>query len=56
MIYDEGDVVPRNVNKAIHHYKLAADQNDSDAQYNLGILYAKGIDIKKDIDKAIYYY
>ena len=38
------------------HYHFAADQNDAHAQKNLGIFYAKGEFIERNINKAIHYY
>ncbi|KAK8837097.1 hypothetical protein M9Y10_037150 [Tritrichomonas musculus] len=47
---------PRNISKAIHYYSLAANQNYSKAQLNLGNIYLNGDVISRDIDKAIHYY
>ena len=45
------------MNKAIHYYTLAANQDDPDALYQLGFFfYCNGICVTKDIPKAIYYY
>ncbi|KAK8898261.1 hypothetical protein M9Y10_000539 [Tritrichomonas musculus] len=45
-----------NVDKAIYYYKLSAEQNYSDAQYELGnIYYSKEYDAF-DIDKAMHYF
>ncbi|KAK8872157.1 hypothetical protein M9Y10_007919 [Tritrichomonas musculus] len=45
-----------NMKKAIGYCMLVADQNNSNAQYNLGVTYEKGEYVKKDMNKAIYYY
>ena len=34
--------VPQNYAEALKWYRLAADQGDADAQYNLGVMYANG--------------
>ena len=43
-------------NKAIHYFSLAANQNNSDAQLNLGLIYSKGDLVSRDINKAIHYF
>ncbi len=40
-------------NKATHWYQRAAEQGYSDAQHNLGLVYARGLGVKKNIPKAI---
>ena len=52
----EGLYVTRDINKAIHYYSLAADQNYPNAQINLGAIYHEGQYISRDISKAIHYY
>ncbi len=42
-----------NMKKAIGYCMLVADQNNSNAQYNLGVTYEKGEYVKKDMNKAI---
>ncbi len=39
--------------KAIHWYQRAAERGDRDAQHNLGLAYARGLGVKKNIPKAI---
>lgn len=39
--------------KAIHWYLRAAEQGDRDAQHNLGLAYARGLGVKKNVPKAI---
>ncbi|KAK8899318.1 hypothetical protein M9Y10_001631 [Tritrichomonas musculus] len=55
-IYEEGQYVIQDIDKAIHYYTLAADQNFSEAQFNLGVIYEEGQYVIQDIDKAIHYY
>ena len=38
----------RNYAKAIRWYRLAADQGDARAQFNLGVSYAEGQGVEKD--------
>ncbi|KAK8881199.1 hypothetical protein M9Y10_003931 [Tritrichomonas musculus] len=42
--------------RAIHYYSLAANQNDSNAQNKLGVIYYDGIYVTRDINKAIHYF
>ena len=44
--------VPRDYKKAFKWYKKAADQGNSAAQVNLGIMYANGEYVKKNFSKA----
>ena len=46
---------PKNICKAIHFYSLAANENYSRAQFNLGIIYYNGDEIPRDMSKAIHY-
>ena len=43
------------MNKAIHYFSLAANQNHPEAQYNLGFIYYECKYITRDINKSIYY-
>ena len=45
-----------DINKAIHYFTLAANQNNPEAQFNLGFIYYEGKYIKRDINKSIHYY
>ena len=56
LIFYKGEIVERDINKAIYYYSLAADKNDPEAQYNLGFIYYEGQFIEPDGNKAIYYY
>jgi hypothetical protein len=42
--------------KAFHLYQKAYSQGSTKAAYNLAVFYEKGIGVKKDTKKAIYYY
>jgi uncharacterized protein len=44
--------VPQDFTEAAHWYKLAAEQGDAQAQYNLGLAYARGEGVTQDIVKA----
>ncbi len=43
----------QDISKAIKWYKLAADQGDSKANYNLGYLYEHGEGVEKDYNEAL---
>ena len=45
-----------DINKAIHYFTLAANQNNPDAQFNLGFMYYEGKYVTRDINKAIHYF
>ncbi|QCO21229.1 sel1 repeat family protein [Acinetobacter cumulans] len=42
--------------EAFIYSKKAADLNNPEAEYNLGVFYEKGIYVEKDIEKALYWY
>lgn len=42
-IYEDGFMLPQNINKAIKYYKIAAEQDHPKAQYNLGRLLIDGL-------------
>ena len=45
----------RDINKAIYYFSLASNQNHSDAQFAVGIIFYKGIYVPRDINKSIHY-
>lgn len=51
-----GDLMPRDVPRAMAWYKLAADLGDPDAQKALGDLYADGVDVAADPEQAARWY
>ena len=56
ILYERGELIPRDMNKSIHYYTLAANQNFAKAQFKLGILYGQGKLIPRDMNKSINYY
>jgi hypothetical protein len=42
--------------KAMHSYRLAAEQGDANAQFHLGICYANGQGVAQDLAEAVRYY
>lgn len=46
----------KDIDKAWYYYKLSANQNNSDAQLGLGIIYFYDEYGRKDINKAIHYF
>jgi hypothetical protein len=42
--------------KATYWFEKAANQGDLDSQYNLGVLYEKGIGTDKDLNKALFWF
>lgn len=55
-MYELGLGVPRDFNKAIRLYKLAAASGSVKAQVVLGNIYFNGIGVKQDIDLAIHWF
>ena len=51
-----GKGVEKNINKAINLYKIAAEENNSQAQNNLGNFYYKGKIIEQDLVEAAFWY
>ena len=47
------DEVAQDFDEAIKWYQLAADQNNPDAQFNLGMMLLKGQGVSQDYDKGI---
>ena len=52
-MYDEGDGVEEDDVKAVEWYRKAAEQEYSDAQYNLGAMYYNGEGVEQDYAKAV---
>lgn len=51
-MYDFGEGVPQNDDKAVRWYRLAAEQGDVDAQYNLGFMYTDGVGVPQNNVRA----
>ena len=51
-----GKVSSRTKRKLCSWYRLAAEQGDASAQYNLGVMYAKGRGVLKDEAEAVRWY
>ena len=48
--------VAKNESEAVRWYTLAANQGDTDAQYNLGVCYERGIGVAKNESEAVRWY
>lgn len=46
----------KNINKIIHYFKIAANQNNSIFQVSIGTIYLEGKYISRNINKALHYY
>ena len=55
-MYDKGQGVPQDYKTAVKWYRLAAEQGDADAQYNLGVMYDKGRGVPQDYKTAVKWY
>jgi TPR repeat protein len=51
-IYENGDVVGRDLKKTVHFYQLSAQQKCAEAQCQLALLYKYGDGVPKDVTKA----
>ena len=52
-LYEDGELLPQDIEKAIELYTLAAEQGDANAQFNLALIYEDGELVQRDIEKAI---
>ncbi len=55
-MYDNGEGVPQDYAEAVKWYRLAAEQGDASAQYNLGIMYINGKGVPQDYAEAVKWY
>ena len=55
-MYDEGEGVPQDDAEAVRWYRLAAEQGDATAQYNLGLMYDEGEGVPQDDAEAVRWY
>ena len=55
-MYDFGESVPVDNEKAFYWYKKAADHGHTDALYNVGQLYLEGRGTSRDLEKAYEYF
>ncbi len=44
--------MPQDFTEAVQWYRLAAEQGDVGAQYNLGIMYGRGEGVRQDLVQA----
>jgi TPR repeat protein len=56
MMYEEGDGVDKDVEKAVKLYRFAADQGHAMAQGSLGWMYINGNGVEEDLDEAAKWY
>lgn len=52
-MYEEGKGVDRDYAKALNWYHRAADQNHPEAQFKLGVIYANGLGVEQNVDRAL---
>lgn len=48
-------IVPRDLVKAVHWYKLSAKQGNSDAQNQLGVCLSTGTGVRRDLKQAMFW-
>ena len=54
--YEYGEVVAKDVSKAVEYYKKGIEWNDASAEYFLADCYENGVGIERDLQKAKEYY
>lgn len=47
-MYDNGQGVAQDYSEAVRLYRLLADENMADAEYNLGLMYANAKGVAQD--------
>ena len=52
LVYEAGQIVPRDYSKAMAWYRKAAEQGEKYAQYNLGSMYNNGEGVTQDYAQA----
>ena len=55
-MYAQGEGVPEDDSEAVKWYRLAAEQGDAAAQFNLGIKYDQGEGVPEDDSEAVKWY
>lgn len=56
MLYEDGEGVTQDLERAIDWYHRAAEAGNEKAQFNLGRLYARGSGVERDISEAAHWY
>ena len=56
IMYENGDGVPQDNQKAVEWYRKAAEQGHANAQLNLGFMYEKSYGVPQDKQKAVEWY
>ena len=49
----DGDGIEQNMEEAVKWWRLAAEQGDADAQYNLGNAYKRGEGVEQNMEEAV---
>ncbi len=55
-MYGNGSGVPQSYEEAVRWYRLAADQGNAGAQYNLGLCYENGWGVTQSLEEAARWY
>lgn len=55
-MYSDGTGVEQDYGQALQWYLKAAEQNEAEAQYNLGVLYQEGLGVEQNNKEAAYWY
>ncbi|WP_268808418.1 tetratricopeptide repeat protein [Oceanospirillum multiglobuliferum] len=55
-MYHSGIGVKQDPEKAFRWFKKAAEQGNTKAQYNLGLMYRSGLGVEQDMVKAVMWF
>ena len=55
-MYQVGEGIPQDYKTAAKWYRLAAEQGDVTAQFNLGVMSVKGVGVPQDHKAAVKWY
>ena len=53
-LYEKGEGAEKNLYEVFYWYQKAAENGDSNAQYNFALLYHRGEETEKNLEKAFY--
>ena len=55
-MYDYGEGLPRDSEKAVHWYTKASEQGEARASYGLGLMYKYGEGVPQNLQQVVYWY
>jgi len=55
-MYKNGEGIRKDLNETLRLYKLSAEQEHSNAQYNLALMYENGEGVTRDLNESLRLY